>query len=470
MMTIENFGRITPDLIRFFESVVGKEFVFTDDITRFEYGHDETENLNFPPDVVLKPASVKEVSAILRRCNAHRVAVTPIGARTGLSGGALSIHGGVGLSMERFNQIIEIDTDNLQATVEPGVITQVFQEAVIEKGLYYPPDPASRGSCFIGGNLAENSGGPHALKYGVTKDYVLNLEVVLPSGEVIWTGANVLKNATGYNLTQLMVGSEGTLGVITKAVMRLIPYPPKNLLMLIPFSSAEKACESVAAIFKAGITPSVLEFMERDAIEWTLRFVDDVHISIEDHHQAHLLVEVDGIDPDVLFGECEKIAEVVQLYDADEVLMAESEDQKAALWKLRRMVSEAVKSNSVYKEEDTVVPRFHLPMLLKGVKEIGRKYGFQSVCYGHAGDGNLHVNIIKGDMLDEQWNEHLTNGIREIFELTRDLGGTISGEHGIGHVQRPYLDIVFSPLHRELFRSIKRVFDPVGIMNPDKAI
>lgn len=465
-----NFGKINEEIIGFFKEVIGERYVFTDDQTRADYGHDETENLSFPPEVVLKPGSANEVASILKKCNELKIPVTPIGARTGLSGGALSIFGGVGLSMERFNRILDIDTDNLQATVEPGVITQVFQEAVIEKGLYYPPDPASRGSCFIGGNIAENSGGPHALKYGVTKDFVLNLEVVLPSGEILWTGANVLKNATGYNLTQLMMGSEGTLGVVTKAVMRLIPYPPKNLLMLIPFSSAEQACEAVAAVFKAGITPSVLEFMERDAIDWTLRFIDDFNIPIAAHHQAHLLVEVDGSDLDALYQECEKIADVVQLFDADEILMAESEDQKAALWKLRRRVSEAVKSNSVYKEEDTVVPRFHLPQLLKGVKEIGRKYGFQSVCYGHAGDGNLHVNIIKGDLSDEQWNEHLPIGIREIFELTKRLGGTISGEHGIGNVQRPYLDIVFSPVHLELFQSIKRTFDPNGIMNPGKAI
>lgn len=469
-MRQKEFGTTNIEVIQVLKSIVGNDWVLTDAESRSEYGHDETENLSFPPEVVVKPANSGEVSAILKFCNERRIPVTPIGARTGLSGGALSIFGGVGLSMERFNKILDIDTDNLQATVEPGVITQVFQEAVAELGLYYPPDPASRGSCFIGGNLAENSGGPHALKYGVTKDFVLNLEVVLPDGEIIWTGANVLKNATGYNLTQLMIGSEGTLGVITKAVMRLIPLPQKNLLMLVPFSSAEKACAAVAAIFKAGITPSALEFMERDAIDWAARFVEEVTVQIEDHHQAHLLIEVDGNDLDVLVAECEKINEVVELFGADEVLFAESEDQKDALWKLRRRVSEAVKSNSVYKEEDTVVPRFALPQLLVGVKSIGRKYGFQSVCYGHAGDGNLHVNIIKGDLSDDDWNFNLTKGVREIFELTKELGGTISGEHGIGYVQRPYLDVVFSPLHRELFKGIKNIFDPNGILNPGKAI
>lgn len=464
------FNQVNDALLDNFRSLVGDDYVITDQETRDNYGRDETEDLSFPPEVVLKPTSPEQVSEILKACNKAKVPVTPIGARTGLSGGSLSIHGGVGLSMERFNKIIDIDTNNLQATVEPGVITQVFQEAVIEHDLYYPPDPASRGSCFIGGNIAENSGGPRALKYGVTKDFVLNLEIVLPTGEIMWTGANVLKNSTGYNLTQLMVGSEGTLAVVTKAVMRLIPYPKKNLLMLVPFSSAEKACEAVSAVFRKGITPSALEFMERDAIDWTLRYVDGVSVEIKDHHRAHLLIEVDGNNEELLYSDCDDINKVMEEYGAEEVLFADSEQQKEALWKLRRRVGEAVKANSVYKEEDTVVPRYELPRLLNGVKEIGRKYGFQSVCYGHAGDGNLHVNIIKGDLSDKDWNETLTAGIREIFTLTKSLGGTISGEHGIGLVQRPYLDIVFSDHHRNLFSGIKSLFDPNGILNPDKAI
>lgn len=464
------FNQVNDALLDYFRSLVGDDYVITDQETRDNYGRDETEDLSFPPEVVLKPTSPEQVSEILKACNKAKVPVTPIGARTGLSGGSLSIHGGVGLSMERFNKIIDIDTNNLQATVEPGVITQVFQEAVIEHDLYYPPDPASRGSCFIGGNIAENSGGPRALKYGVTKDFVLNLEIVLPTGEIIWTGANVLKNSTGYNLTQLLIGSEGTLAVVTKAVMRLIPYPKKNLLMLVPFSSAEKACEAVSAVFRKGITPSALEFMERDAIDWTLRYVDDVSVEIKDHHSAHLLIEVDGNNEELLYSECDEINRVMEDFGAEEVLFADSEQQKEALWKLRRRVGEAVKANSVYKEEDTVVPRYELPRLLNGVKDIGRKYGFQSVCYGHAGDGNLHVNIIKGDLSDKDWNETLTAGIREIFTLTKSLGGTISGEHGIGLVQRPYLDIVFSDHHRNLFSGIKSLFDPNGILNPDKAI
>ncbi len=452
------------------QDLLPADAVLLEEERRLHYGHDETEDLSFPPQVVVRPRTTAEVAAVVRLCSRHAIPVTPIGARTGLSGGALSVHGGVGLALDRMDAIVEIDERNLQVTVEPGVITQVLQEAVAAKGLYYAPDPSSRGSCSIGGNLAENAGGPRAVKYGVTRDFVLNLEVVLPSGEVIWTGANTLKNSTGYDLTRLIVGSEGTLGIITKAVLRLVPLPKENRLMLVPFRDAHKACEAVSAVFRAGITPSALEFMERDAIDWTLRFVEGVNIAIEPDTAAHLLIEVDGNHGDVLLRECETILGVMERFDCQEVLFAETSAEKDALWMLRRRVGEAVKSNSVYKEEDTVVPRFALPNLLAKVKEVGGRYGFKSVCYGHAGDGNLHVNIIKGDLPDEVWQEELPKAIREIFEFTVSVGGTLSGEHGIGLVQRPYMDIAFNKAQLEVMRGIKRVFDPQGIMNPGKVL
>ena len=461
------YKKINIDDLAVLKEIVGTDFVFSDEDKLLEYSSDETEDLSYPPEVVLKPKTTEEISKIITYCNDKLISITPCGARTGLSGGSLPIKGGIALSTERLNSIIEIDERNLQAKVEPGVINQVFRDAVEEKGLFYPPDPASKGSCFLGGNLAENSGGPKALKYGVTKDYVLNLEVVLPTGEIIWTGANVLKNSTGYNLTQLMIGSEGTLGIITKIVFKLIPLPTKDISMLAPFSSAEKACEAVSAVFRAGITPSALEFIERDAIDWTIKYTD-VEIQILEDVQAHLLVEVDGNDIDLLYKDCEQIAEVMGQFDCGEILLADSESQKEQLWKLRRAVGEAVKANSVYKEEDTVVPRAELAKLLIGVKEIGAKYGFKSVCYGHAGDGNLHVNIIKGEMSDSDWNNKLTFGIREIFELTKNLGGTISGEHGIGLVQKEYLGIVLSDKNIELQKGIKKLFDPNQILNPGK--
>jgi glycolate oxidase len=458
---------LTDQQISFFQSLLGERFV-TDFEQRKEYGHDETEDLNFPPSAVLKPMSVDEVSKIMRFCYEHEIPVSPSGARTGLSGGALPTHGGILISMEKFNRILEIDENNHQVTTEPGVITQMLQDAVKEKGLFYPPDPASKGSCFIGGNVSENSGGPKAVKYGVTKDYVLNLEVVLPNGEVIWTGANVLKNATGYNLTQLIVGSEGTLCIITKIVLKLIPHPTTDLLMLVPFFDAQKACEAVAAIFKAGYTPSGLEFMERDALIYTKEFTGETTINIAENHAAHLIIEVDGFDSEQLMKDCEGILNVLENFEKDEILFADSEAQKNALWSLRRKAGEAVKSQSIYKEEDTVVPRFALPDLLGHVKRIGKKYGFQSVCYGHAGDGNLHVNILKGDLSDEQWENELPIAIRELFTEVVKLGGTISGEHGIGLVQKPFMDIAFPEVTLNLMREIKRVFDPKNILNPGK--
>lgn len=453
--------------IGFFKELIGN-YCLSDEATLQGYSHDETEDIRVLPLCVLKPGTVDEVSKILAYCNANQLPVTPMGARTGLSGGAIPAPGGVALSMERFNRILAIDENNHQVTTEPGVITQVLQEAVKEKGLFYPPDPASKGSCFIGGNISENSGGPKAVKYGVTKDYVLNLEIVLADGSVIWTGANVLKNATGYNLTQLIVGSEGTLGVVTKIVLKLLPHPTADLLLLVPFYSAKQACEAVAAIYRKGIIPSGLEFMERDALLWTQQFTGDFSIEVKATHEAHLLIEVDGFNPELLMEECESILSVLEQFETDEILFAESQAQKDTLWSLRRKVGEAVKSQSIYKEEDTVVPRYALPELLSTVKSLGETYGFKSVCYGHAGDGNLHINIIKGEMTDEQWNHDLTKAIRELFTKVVSMGGTLSGEHGIGLVQKQYMDIAFDDVSLRLMKAIKQVFDPNNILNPGK--
>lgn len=448
--------------------MLGDKFVLADAEQLERCSHDETEDLRYMPELVLQPGTAEEVSAVMKYCSEHLIPVTPRGAGTGLSGGALAISGGVVLDMKRFNKILNVDKQNFQVTTEPGVITQALQEHLKEQGLFYPPDPASKGSCFIGGNVSENSGGPRAVKYGVVKDYVLNIEMVLPNGEIMWTGANVLKNATGYNLTQLMVGSEGTLGIITKIVLRLIPAVKYDLLMLVPFRSAIDACKAVNEIFLAGYTPSALEFMERDALEWSMRYVQSTGIALPGDIQAHLLVEVDGNKQEQLYEDMEAISAIMQRFDTGEILFADSHEQKQMLWALRRKVGEAVKSNSIYKEEDTVVPRACLPQLLETVKRIGKEYGFSSVCYGHAGDGNLHVNIVKGNMSDEDWQNKLPEAIRVLFKEVVSMGGTLSGEHGIGFVQKGYMDIAFSDLQLELMKKIKDVFDPKGILNPGK--
>jgi len=462
------FHKINQDDIAFFRSVLEENYVLADDENLDRCASDQTEDLRYLPEIVLQPGTTEEVSDIMKYCNEHVIPVTARGAGTGLSGGALPVHGGVALDMKRFNKILNVDKRNFQVTTEPGVITQELQEHLKSEGLFYPPDPASKGSCFIGGNVSENSGGPRAVKYGVVKDYVLNLEIVLANGAIIWTGANVLKNATGYNLTQLIVGSEGTLGIITKIVLRLIPAVKHNLLLLVPFRSAVEACAAVNAIFLAGYTPSALEFMERDAIEWSMRYVQSTGIDLPEDIAAHLLIEVDGNHMDELYRDAEALSQIVQQYDIGDILFADSHEQKQMLWTLRRKVGEAVKSNSIYKEEDTVVPRAELPELLQVIKKLGKEYGFHSVCYGHAGDGNLHVNIVKGTMSDEDWKVKLPEGIRKLFTEVVRIGGTISGEHGIGLVQKGYMDIAFNEVQMGLMKQIKQVFDPRGILNPGK--
>ncbi len=461
------FNKITTNILQQIREIIGEVFVYTEIEALEKYSHDETEDLQYYPEVVARPQTPEQIARLFKLCSAHIIPVTPRGAGTGLSGGALPVNGGLLISMENFNNIIEIDERNLQATVEPGVITEVFMDAVQEKDLFYPVDPASKGSCFIGGNVSNCSGGPRVVKYGTIREYVLNLQVVLPTGEIIWTGANTLKYASGYNLTQLMIGSEGTLGIVTKIVVKLIPKPTQNVLMLASFTTNELACSAVSAIFRAGIIPSALEFMERKGVEWVMQH-DGLNFDLKDGINAFLLIELDGNNQDVIFTDCEKVNAVLEAFDCKNVLFADSSTQKEELWHMRRTMAVSVKSNSVYKEEDTVVPRAELPALINGVKLIGSKYGFDSVCYGHAGDGNLHINIIKASMSDADWNTKLKDGIREIFELTVSLGGTISGEHGIGLVQKEFMDIKYPSINLNLMRGIKAVFDPNGILNPGK--
>lgn len=466
-------AELSEEIIRKFVSIVGEENLFMDDEQLANYGHDKTEDLLFLPDVVLRPGTALEVSEILKICNDHKLPVTPRGAGTGLAGGALPVHKGVILSMERFNKILNIDELNLQATVEPGVITEVFQNTVKEKGLFYPPDPSSKGSCFLGGNLANNSGGPKAVKYGVTRDYVINMEVVLPTGEIIWTGANVMKNSTGYNLTQLMCGSEGTLGVITKIVFKLRGYPHKNVLMLIPFVTNEEACRAIASIFTEGITPSGVEFFEREAGIKTIEYCEKVLNSpvttrLPENMGAYLLCELDGNDEEVLMRDAEKVMAVVEKFEIGDVLFADSALQKEELWKVRKNISPAVNWKTVTKSDDVVVPRSQLPTLIKGIKDIGRLYNFNTVCFGHIGDGNIHINFLRDDMSDHDWETKVPEGIGEVFKLVVRLGGTLSGEHGVGITKRPYMPIAMSDVNLNLMRGIKKVFDPNGIMNPGK--
>jgi len=460
--------QITTEILAQIKSIVGAEYVFTDEESFEKYGRDETEKLHYSPAVVVKPRTPQEIAALMQLANKHLIPVTPRGAGTGLTGGALPHLGGLVIAMERFNSILDIDERNLQVTTEPGVITEVLQNAVKEKGLFYPPDPASKGSCFIGGNISENSGGPKAVKYGVVKDYVLNLEIVLPTGEIIWTGSNVLKNATGYNLTQLIVGSEGTLGIVTKIVLRLIPHPKFDLLMLAPFDSLEKASEAVSAIFRAGITPSAMELMEIESIKLASKLCESTAITITDNLAAHLIIEVDGNDKDVLMKDMEAIADVLANFEVGELYFADDAQQKTELWKIRGKANEASVAAGYTIEEDTVVPRAELPKLIKGVKALAAENGFKVVSYGHAGDGNLHVRINHPLYKKSYENEVIQDILFKIFELVKSLGGTISGEHGIGLIQKSFMPVMFDPITMELMKGIKKVFDPNHILNAGK--
>lgn len=448
--------------IQFFQDLIGKQNVLLSD---FEvYASDATEKLQFFPDLVLKPQTAEEISEIVKYCHQELLPITPRGAGTGLAGGALPIKGGIVLSVERLNRIIEIDEKNFQVMVEAGVINYILQQELSERNLFYPPDPSSWQGSFIGGNIATNAGGPKAVKYGVTSNYVLNLEVVLPNGEIIWTGANTLKNSTGLNLTQLFVGSEGTLGIITKAVLKVLPKPPQDISILVPFRNLFEACDAVSALFHAGIRPSTLEFMEQRAIHATMEFLGIVHFSLQADVQAHLLISLDeNIESDL-----QKCVEVVSRFDVGEILFAENETEKERIWMIRRKVAEIVKMIGYTIEEDTVVPRANLAKLVEAMHKLADENNFKVVCYGHAGDGNLHVRINHPEHKNSYNNPEIQLILKQLFEEVKKLGGTISGEHGIGLIQKSFLPIVFSKTNLDLQKSIKQAIDPKNIMNPGK--
>lgn len=461
-----SFQPVSESLISQLRQIAGADHVLTDSAALERFAYDETEDYNFPPQVAVLPKSTEQVAEILALANAEQISVTPRGAGTGLSGGCLPLYGGIALSLERMNAVIEIDTSNLICVTQPGVIVQTLQEEIESQGLFYPVDPASRGSCMIGGNIAENSGGPRAAKYGVTKDYVLGLTAVLPSGEVIKTGGKLFKDVTGYNLTQIIVGSEGTLAVVTEIILKLLPLPKLRTMLMVPFSTLEDAARTVSLIMRDGIIPSALEFIERDAI---LAAKDQLGKSVEfEDAAAQLMIELDGDDQERLDSQAERIGEIAFEQNAIDALLAETQSKQDDLWAIRRSLGEAVKQRSIYKEEDTVVPRDKIPELLTRVKALCAKWGISSVCYGHAGDGNIHVNLLKDDLSDEQWNNDLDTVIRELFTIVVNLGGSLTGEHGVGYSQREYMPIMKSPAELALMKRLKVAFDPNGILNPGK--
>jgi glycolate oxidase len=431
------------------------------------YAHDETAGLRAEPDVVVKATSAAQVAAIMQLAQRERVPVTPRGAGQGLSGGAVPTCGGIVLSLEKMNRILEIDRENLMVTVEPGVVTGDLHRAVEAEGLFYPPDPASLDSCSIGGNVAEDAGGPRAVKYGVTRDYVAGLEAVLPSGEIIHCGGKLVKDVAGYNLTQLLIGSEGTLAVVTQIILQLLPLPKLRVDLLVPYDDFQAAADTVSDIIAHRIVPTAIEFMEQDAFLSSERLLGK-EVPYHDA-AAHLLIQLDGNHQQAIDAEYEVVGDLCLEHGARDVLVAQDRATRDRLWEARRKIIEALKQESpVNHMEDVSVPRAAIPALLQGIKEIARRYRVRMVNFGHAGDGNVHVNVLKDTIPAERWEEIVAAVNADVYGLTLALGGTITGEHGIGATRRRFLPLALGEAQVAVMRGIKAAFDPHGILNPGK--
>ena len=449
---------LRKELIR----LLGQEGISDAMEERICYAYDATRETRLP-DAVVFPETVMQISGIMKLANREKIPVVPRGAGSGFSGGSLPVSGGLVMAMKNFDRIVEIDSDNLQAVVEPAVVTSHLQAEVEKIGLFYPPDPASMNFSTIGGNIAENSGGMRAVKYGVTKDYVMGLEVVLPDGEIIHSGSKCVKDVVGYNLTQLFVGSEGTLGIITKAILKLLPLPETRKTLTAAFSSMQTAGKTVSDIIRNRIIPTTTEFMDKYAI----RLVEDyLHLGLPLDAEALLLIETDG-DAEQAEKNIRRVKAVCEANRAVEIRIARNEKERNDLWKARRSVSTSLgKLGPVKVNEDIVVPRSRVPDIIEKIEEIREKHNVLIVNFGHAGDGNIHVNMMSNR--NEEDLERVHEAAGEIFRAAIDMGGRISGEHGIGITKRNYIGWNIEAPTLNLMKKIKKLFDPNNILNPGK--
>lgn len=455
--------KIDREIYKELEKIVGQEYISDADLDRVVHSYDATKQRAMP-DVVIRPNSAQEVSGVLKLANEKRIPVYPRGAASGLTGGAVPLHGGIALDMTRMNRIIEIDEANLMATVEPGVVVADFQKEVEKHGLLYPPDPASNSFATMGGAVAECAGGLRGMKYGVTRDYVMALELVLPTGEIIQAGSKTLKSVTGYDIMDLFIGSEGTLGIFTKITVKLVPPPEKVETLLAFFSSIGDATNTVSEIIASKIVPRALEFVDEECIRAVNVYTG---FEVPEGTRALLLIEVDGSEETAL-RDAKRVMGICNDNSAFEVNKAETAEEIDELWTIRRSISPSLYAISKGKvNEDICVPRSHLTTMLARIEEIAEKYGLLVANFGHAGDGNIHMNIlIDPDVQDEV--ERSEAAAKEIFTEVVNLDGTLSGEHGIGNTKAKYLDIEIKPREMKLMKDIKALFDPNGILNPGK--
>lgn len=459
-----SYGKVTPEVLDKLRSAVGADHVLVDKDSLKRYATDATNVIFKMPEVVVKPGSTEETARVLRLCNEARIPVTPRGGGTGLSGAALPVKGGVILSLERMTRILEVDRESLAAVVEAGVTTQVLQEAVEAVGLFYPPDLPTSGSSTLGGNIAHNAGGTRAVKYGVTRDWVLGCEAVLPTGEVIRFGGKLVKSSTGYNLTQLLVGSEGTLAVVTQLVLRLRPFPEHSWTLVAPFADMHSAARLGPELFRMGVIPRTLELMERAAIQAVEEKTGESYAL--GAGGVVVLVEVDGTDPGAVETEAQKVGEACARLASGDVMVCDTPAKVQRIWKLRDSFGEILRPR-ISRAPDIVVPRSKVPDFFKALDVIRKKYpAFETISFGHAGDGNIHLMVLKGNTA--QWRDTVNKAVEEVYRQVVALGGTISAEHGIGSVNREYLKLAFTPEEIGLMKRIKAAFDPNWILNPGK--
>jgi len=450
------------------EKVVGPDNLLTDPEQMEKYSRDETPELSALPDAVVLCQNAEQVAKVVEICYEHDVPITPRGAGTGVAGGAVPVAGGIVLSVERMNKILEIDRKNLVAVAQPGVITGELQRAVESEGLYYPPDPASVDSCSIGGNVATSAGGMRAFKYGTTKKFVQGVEAVLPGGAKIRFGGRMIKDVAGYDLLGILVGSEGTLGIFTEITVKLLPKPAYSVDLLAGFETPDRCADAALSIVpETGIMPAALEFVEGEIIEMISETLERP-LPMPDAG-AHLIVSVDGFDEAEVERQYFAVGEHLLQKGAMDVLVARTRFHSELLWKSRRSIREAIRHRSPdIVAEDLAVPPSRVVELLEGVKKIGEKYGAQIVGFGHIGDGNLHIDLMRNQMEQPQWERAKRQIIPELFKLAISLGGTITGEHGIGCIKREYLPLMRTPPIIEAMKNIKKSWDPKNLMNPHK--